>query len=149
MLNRMFNRKNGFSLIEILIAVGILTAFSFLIIYFLIEVGVSSAINYKNFLVSIELRQNAEAILSLRKKSFDNLVAGRYYLRFDHLLKDWVLVPFSLEQDDKYFIKEVIIEDEKKDLKKVIINIYTKEDFVSGIKPKSTVSLYIAKLSED
>lgn len=145
----MVERKTGFTLIEVLIAVGVLTALSFLIVYFLVEVSTSSLTNYKNFLASAELRQNAEAILSLRKKSFDSLLAGRYYLKFDNLLKDWVLVSFSPDQGDRYFIKEIIIKDAGQDLKKVTINIYPKDDYNLDSKSILTASLYIAKLNED
>lgn len=145
----MVKRKTGFTLIEVLIAFAILTILSFLIIYFLIEVRTGSLANYKNFLALAELRQNAEATLSLRKKSFDSFIAGRYYLKFDNLLQDWVFIPFSLEQNDRYFIKEIIIEDAKKDLKKVTINIYSKENYNLDSKPIFTVVLYLAKLKEN
>lgn len=121
--------KKGFTLIETVIAISLLATFSFLIIYFLIDTEVAALKNYKNYLALNEAKEYAQAVISIKKKSFQNLTAGQYILSFSQSTQQWNLVNFTDQQNDPFFISEILISDETNTLKKVAINVYSKDNY--------------------
>lgn len=122
-LKSKIKRNSGFSLAEILISIAIFSVIIVITVSLLID---SQKLRFQNFLENQStriLKESAEAIITIKNRSFGELKAGEFGLKF--LTNKWSLV--APNEDELIFFKRLVkISDLSPSRKDIIISVTTK-----------------------